>query len=208
MNLVILYEDEWLLAVDKPAGLLTIPAPLKKARTLTGILNDDASQRGVSWRLHPCHRLDRETSGVMLYAKGKSVQQKMMRLFKERRVKKTYYAFVHGRPSRPQGDIKFPVEGKPALTHYRVLEYRKDFSIVEAMPVTGRKNQIRLHFKALGFPVVGETRFCFRRDFALKARRLCLHARSLEFNHPVSSRHLCLQSQVPQDMRRFLESHP
>jgi len=208
VSLKVLFEDDWLLAVDKPAGLLVIPAPGGQARTLTGVLNEDAVARGVSWRLHPCHRLDKETSGVILYAKGKSIQQKMMQLFKERKIKKTYRAFVHGKLPRPAGEIRMPLEGKAALTRYRVLEQRKDFSIVEVIPETGRKNQIRLHFKALGHPLVGESKFAFRRDFTLRARRLCLHAQSIAFAHPVTSRPVSLEAGLPPDMRRFLELHP
>ena len=88
MNISIIYEDDWLLVADKPSGLLVIPTPKKESRTLTNILNEDLQNRGIPYRLHPCHRLDRETSGLIIYAKGKSVQQKMMHEFKEKKVKK------------------------------------------------------------------------------------------------------------------------
>ena len=89
MNLPIVYEDDWLLVVNKPSGLLTIPAPDKQRRTLLKILNDTLKDRGLSYRLHPCHRLDRETSGLIIFAKGKSTQKRMMLEFKKKKVCKT-----------------------------------------------------------------------------------------------------------------------
>jgi 23S rRNA pseudouridine1911/1915/1917 synthase len=208
MNIPIVYEDEWLLVLDKPAGLLVIPTPKREARTLTSILNDDAGQKGVSHRFHPCHRLDRETSGLIVYAKGKAVQEKMMDLFKARQVHKRYVAFVHGHPAHPQGTIRQPIEGQAAITEYEVVEKRKDFVIVEVRPLTGRTNQIRIHFKHIGHPVVGDTKYAFRRDFALKAKRLCLHAQELAFRHPVTRAQVSLQAPLPADLSMFLEKHP
>lgn len=207
MNLTVLYEDDWLKAIDKPAGLLTIPTPKKERRTLTSILNDDLKQKGLSYRLHPCHRLDRDTSGVILYAKGKSGQQKMMELFKLRKVKKIYLGFVQGRPFSVRGQINCPVKGETALTRYIVIEKRKDFSIIEVMPVTGRTNQIRIHFKAIGHPLVGEDKYAFRRDFKLRAKRLCLHAGELDFVHPFTHKDLRIKSPLPKDLVNFLEVH-
>ncbi|MDD2752401.1 MAG: RluA family pseudouridine synthase [Candidatus Omnitrophica bacterium] len=197
MNIPIIYEDDWLVIVDKPSGLLVIPTPKKENRTLTSILN-----------LHPCHRLDRETSGLIIYAKGKSVQKQMMELFFQRQVKKNYLAFVQGKLPQRNGVIKSTIEGKPAQTHYAVLEERKDFSIVKVIPVTGRKNQIRIHFKSIGHPIVGESKFAFRKDFALKAKRVCLHANYLEFLHPVTKKMLQVEAKLAADMEQFLNSHP
>ena len=90
----IIYEDQWLLVVDKLSGLLVIPTPKKESNTLTGLLNKEMDSRGVEANAYPCHRLDRETSGIIIYAKGKSIQQRMMEEFRKRLVKKTYVAFV------------------------------------------------------------------------------------------------------------------
>jgi 23S rRNA pseudouridine1911/1915/1917 synthase len=203
-NIPIIYEDEWLVVVDKPSGLLTIPTPKNEKRTLTSILNDDLTQKAIVYRLHPCHRLDRETSGLVIYAKGKSIQQKMMDVFKARAVKKTYIAFVRGCPSKSEGEIKHPIEGQAALTKYKVIRKKKDFSVVEVSPVTGRTNQIRIHFKQLGNPVLGETKFAFRKDFTVKAKRLCLHAHTLEFTHPVTQKLMQLKSNLPKDLTDLL----
>jgi 23S rRNA pseudouridine1911/1915/1917 synthase len=208
VNIPIIYEDDWLLVLDKPPGLLTIPTPKNESRTLTSILNDDAKEKNLPYRLHPCHRLDRDTSGLIIYGKGKSVQEKMMQLFRERGLQKAYIAFVQGDPDHPQGKIASPIEGKPAITKYRVIEKRKDFSVVEVMPVTGRTNQIRIHFKRIGHPVLGDTKFAFRRDFIVKAKRLCLHAWRVEFRHPITGKHIAIENEIESDLRDFLSRYP
>ena len=196
MNIPIAYEDQWLLVVDKPSGLLTVPTPKNEKRTLTSILN-----------LYPCHRLDRETSGLIIYAKDKGTQQKMMDEFRSRRIKKTYLAFVRGIPKKNQGEIKNRIKGLSAQTHYKVIEKRKDFAILEINPLTGRTNQIRIHLKQIGHPILGESKFAFRRDFTIKAKRLMLQAAGLELKHPVTGSQLCLRLGLPDDLKEFLESH-
>jgi len=203
-DIAIVYEDDWLMIVDKPSGLLVIPTPKKESRTLTSILNDDLKNKGLSYRLHPCHRLDRETSGLIIYAKGKSAQKKMMQEFKNKKIEKTYIAFVRGLFNKSPGQINIPIEGKRALTRYRVLQSYKDLSIVEIIPLTGRTNQIRIHFKQMGHPILGETKYAFRRDFKLKAKRLCLHAQGLEFVHPLTRESVSVVVPLPLDMKDFL----
>ena len=195
-NIPVIYEDDWLLVVDKPSGLLTIPTPKQESRTLTSILG-----------LHPCHRLDRETSGLIIYAKVKSAQQKMMEEFRNRKVNKTYIAFVAGVPYKEQGEIKSPIEGESAVTNYKVIEKKDNFAIVEVRPLTGRTNQIRIHFKRIGHPILGETKFAFRRDFKIKAKRLCLHAAALDFTHPLTKKRIQLSLGLPADLNKFLAAH-
>ncbi len=196
MNIPIIYEDEWLLVADKPSGLLSVPTPKNEKRTLTSILN-----------LYPCHRLDRETSGLIIYAKNKNIQQKMTDAFRARGVHKSYIALVRGEPYKNQGEIKNRIEGLSAKTRYKVIEKRRDFAILEVNPLTGRTNQIRIHLKQIGYPILGETKYAFRRDFMIKARRLMLHAWRIEFRHPVSGKLLQLESGPPDDFKKFLESH-
>lgn len=199
-----IYEDQWLLIVDKPSGMLVIPTPKGESHTLTNILNEDLKKRNIPYRLHPCHRLDRDTSGLMIYAKGKSTQQKMMDEFKDKKVRKTYVAFVQDTPRPPQGEIKNIIQDGQAVTRYRVIEKKNGFSVVEVNPVTGRKNQIRLHFKKIGNPILGDDRFVFRRDFKIKAKRLCLHAKAIEFIHPVTGQMVRAESTLPEKMANFL----
>lgn len=201
----VIYEDSWLLIVNKPAGLLVIPTPKNERRTLTNILNEDLIKKDILYRLHPCHRLDRETSGLILYAKGKSIQKKMMQEFKQKRIKKKYIAFIQGLPHKKQGEIKNPIEGLSAITKYRVIEGRRNLSVVEARPITGRTNQIRIHFKQIGHPILGESKFAFRRDFKIKAKRLCLHAKDLEFIHPIKKKTVFITCELPSGMKELLQ---
>lgn len=198
MAIPLVYEDDWLLVVNKPSGLLTFPS-------LNNILNEDLEKRGIAYRYHACHRLDKDTSGLLIFAKGKSLQAKMMELFKAKKIKKEYTAFVSGRLPKLSGMINHPIEGKSAVTHYKVISQKKDFSVVEVTPQTGRTNQIRLHFKRLGSPVLGEDRFAFRRDFKVRAKKLCLHAGSLEFIHPETAEAMKLYAGLPAHMRELLK---
>lgn len=204
-NIPVIYDDTWLLVVDKPAGLLSVPTPAKERRTLVSILNEEMRAPDAP-RLFPCHRLDRDTSGLIIFAKGKVVEEKMMNLFRSHKVKKTYLAFVQGEMSG-HGKISFPVDRDTAVTKYHVTRSSRDFSVVKAFPETGRKNQIRIHFKAVGHPIVGDSKFAFRKDFAIKAKRALLHAESLEFEHPVTKKLVRLSADIPPDMVRFLETH-
>lgn len=204
MNIPIIYEDEWLLVVNKPAGLLTIPAPNKQRRSLIRILNEDSKDKGLSFRLHPCHRLDQDTSGLIIFAKGKSIQKRLMQEFKKKRIYKTYIAFVDGSLPENKGFIKTSINGKTALTRWKMLERFKDFSVIEVNPLTGRKNQIRLHFRQIRHPIIGEDRFAFRKDFKIKAKRLCLHAKGLDFEHPVTRKPIHLEIDLPEYLKRFL----
>lgn len=196
MNIPIIYEDDYLIVVDKPSGLLVVPTPKNETRTLTNILGR-----------YPCHRLDRDTSGLIIYAKTREIQLMMMESFRRRLIKKNYIAFVQGRVLREKSRITSPIEGKYASTEYRVLEKKDDFSVLEVKPLTGRTNQIRIHLKRLSHPVLGDTKYAFRRDFRIKAKRLCLHARQLEFRHPVTEKQICLSVDLPNDLREFLNSH-
>lgn len=195
------------MVVDKPARLLTTPNAENQAFTLTAILNTQLKEKGFPYRLHPCHRLDKDTSGIVIFAKGKSAQKKIMQLFKERKVKKKYIALVQGVLARSEGRINFPIDGHYALTEYKVLNRKKDYSVVLAVPITGRKNQLRLHFKHIGHPLVGEAKFAFRRDFSLKAKRPLLHAQAVEFLHPWTNRLLYVEAQLPEDIKDFLAQH-
>jgi len=207
VNIPIVYEDDWLLVVNKPAGLLSVPTIKKESRTLTSILNQDAQERGLNYRLHPCHRLDRETSGLIIYAKGKSIEKKMMDIFRDRVVHKKYIAFVHGKLLRLEGQISSAIEGKNALTKYKVLKEKSNYSVVEVVPITGRTNQIRIHFKNIRHPLVGEDKFAFRKDFVLCFKRVCLEAKELQFKHPVTGKDLKIGIDLAQDLKDFLSNH-
>ena len=211
----VLYEDDCLVVFDKPSGMLVIPSPRKETNTLFHLVNVGM----MSPKLHPCHRLDRETSGAIIFAKGKQNQQLMMREFQRGAVQKKYVAFVRGHLPRPQGEINIPIKDfhqnkfqrhlrpKPATTRYRVLRIQKKFSVVEVTPLTGRTNQIRIHFSEIGHPLLGERIYAFGRDFDIKFRRLALHASEIKWRHPVTKQLVRVVSQLPADMDSFINSN-
>ena len=207
----IVYEDEQLIVIDKPSGMLVIPTPKRETDTLTDLVNKELDARGVEVNAYPCHRLDRETSGLVIYAKGKSVQHAMMEEFRKRSVRKMYVAFVNGTVKKGFDTIKVPIYNRnkrkadDALTKYTVLEKRAAFTVVEAEPVTGRTNQIRIHMKSIGHPLVGETVYAFRRDYKLRFKRAALHAKRIEFIHPVTGEKMSFESPLAADMVNFLK---
>ena len=196
---------------------MTIPTDKNEDRNLVSLVNE---QRTQEIHLHPAHRLDRDTSGVILFAKGKENQQTLMQAFKEKKVHKTYIAFAHGHIQTPEGKIRIPIKDfhqrkfnknmppQSALTLYKVLEYHKAFTVVEVNPITGRTNQIRIHFTKLGHPLVGEDKYIFRKDFELRFRRTALHAAQLSFPHPVTGKMITVCAPLAQDMTNFLEKNP
>jgi 23S rRNA pseudouridine1911/1915/1917 synthase len=206
----IIYEDDCLIIVDKPSGMLVIPTPKKENNTLTRLLNEELDRRNIQVNAYPCHRIDRETSGIVIYAKGKNAQGLMMERFKNRMVKKTYIAFVHGIVKKNADTIKSYIYNRNknrnelAITKYNTIQKQKDFSVVEVVPITGRTNQIRIHFKEIGHPLVGESVYAFRKDFKLKFKRAALHARAIEFTHPITKKRLNFTSPLPNDMGSFL----
>ncbi|MDP1852623.1 MAG: RNA pseudouridine synthase [Candidatus Omnitrophota bacterium] len=204
-----IYEDDYLLIVDKPSGLLTIPTPKKEFRTLTAILNEEAEKKEPNLRLYPCHRLDRQTSGLIIYAKTKRAQQAMMESFHRQKVYKEYIAFVRGKLKESSGRIKSYIrhdereEPKLAVTDFEVANFFNGFSEIKVFPRTGRTNQIRIHFKQIGHPLLGERKFAFGRDFEVKFKRLALHSSRLTFDHPVTGKRLDIYSELPSDMERL-----
>ena len=207
MNIPIVFVDDWLLVVNKPAGILTVPTLKNEARTLTSVLNQDAKEKNLNYQFYPCHRLDRQTSGLLIYAKSKAVEAKMVDAFRNREIGKKYIAFVHGKLSKSSGQISSSIEGKSALTKYRVLEEKSNYSVVEVSPVTGRTNQVRIHFKSIQHPLVGEDKFAFRKDFSLRFKRVCLEAQELKFKHPVTGKDLIIRINLSDDLKNFLANH-
>ena len=214
----ILYQDDFLVVFDKPSGLLVIPSPKKEKNTLVNIVNAQyaeshppAGEAGHG-RLHPCHRLDRDTSGAIIFARGKKNQQLMMREFHKKAVKKKYIAFVRGELKKQTGEIRSAIrsayssrgKGQSAVTQYNVNAVKKEFSVVEVFPETGRTNQIRIHFSEIGHPLLGERIYAFGKDFPVKFRRLALHAQELSWRHPVYKRKIRIVSPLPKDMEKFL----
>ena len=207
--LPVLFEDEFLIVIDKPAGLASVASAGVKGRTCFSEL------RRTHRTVRAVHRLDRETSGVMLFALEASVHEELVELFRSRDVDKRYLALVPGVPSPRQGTIDRAISdqgaravlrrgGQPAQTRYRVLQNLGSVSVVEARPITGRHNQIRLHFAAIGHPLIGERKYARGKDSPVRFRRVALHAVSLAFVHPRTGHKVRVKASPPEDWQRLL----
>ena len=208
-GLVILHEDGDILVVDKPAGLLTMGTDTDRTRTAYFILTDYVRKGyGKSRkRIFIVHRLDRETSGILVFAKSIEAKLRLQDRWKE--TEKKYLAVVHGRCDRKSETIttylaenkaRFvystsdATKGKLSHTAYKVLKQTKDFALLEVDPLTGRKHQIRVHLAGIGHAVVGDTKYG-KGDRA--HARLALHARSISFKHPCSGKQIAFETKVP-----------
>lgn len=212
----IIFEDSAIVAVDKPSGLLTVATDDDKSDTLFARLRAFLTERDGSRAAHPhvVHRLDRETSGLVLFAKSAEFKQSLQASWPQ--VRKTYWAVVEGRPMPPEGTIRSylveskalrvysnprPVDGgREAITHYRTLQTADDRALVEIRLETGRKHQIRVHLADLGCPVTGDRRYGAELDLC---GRLALHAGILAFPHPVGGAELRLESPLPPPWKRL-----
>jgi 23S rRNA pseudouridine1911/1915/1917 synthase len=206
----ILFEDERLLVVGKPHGVFSVPAPEGNAQDLVGLLAEGGR------RVLAVHRLDREVSGAILFAKDEATRAALEELFRAHALEKTYWALVAGTPRPPTGAWRFPIEkqgaralvsrrGKPAETRYRVLATLGAVSEVEIDLVTGRYNQIRLHFAHAGHPLVGERKYARGSAGALRANRLALHAWRIAFAHPWTGERMRVEAPLPEALERLRE---
>jgi RluA family pseudouridine synthase len=198
----VIFDDDYICAIDKPPKMLVVPSPEKKV-CLTSLLTKE-----LGYPVYPCHRLDYETSGIVLFAKSKDAQRQLMEQFKSRKVFKRYIAFVHGSVKRTF-DMRAPVkaigkEEKDAVTKFRAEEISHLFSVVNAIPITGRSNQIRIHCVQAGHPIIGDRKYSVVKDFPVQFSRTCLHATHLEFYHPFSGEHVDLRCPLPADMQQLL----
>ncbi len=204
----IVFNDDYIVVVNKIAKILVQPSPRGEKNTLTSLLNQYLGEK-----VFPCHRLDRETTGLIIYAKSKQIQETIMEQFKQRMVKKKYIAFIEGRMKKKKGmliDRILDREGKiykerpkEAKTFYRTLRAFENWSVVELEPVTGRTNQLRIQLANVGNPILGEAKYAFRRDFLVRFRRLALHAFYLQFFHPISKDKVTLKIDLAKDMKAF-----
>jgi len=227
MDLDIVYEDETLLVINKPPQLVVHPAPGHRSGTLlNGLLghlmkdSEPEKEEGPP-RAGLVHRLDQDTSGLMVVGKTPEVLDHLMGQFKDRKVSKSYVALVHGIPSAKRGTIDAPIgrstgdrkkfavtaTGKPSLTRYRVVKsYVEGFSLVDITLLTGRTHQIRVHFQHLGFPLAGDPVYRkkgMREDSRFP--RVMLHAARLGFTHPVTGAEMIFSAPIPVDMQGALD---
>lgn len=217
----ILYEDEHLIAINKPAGMVVHPAPGHPTGTfVNALLAHCQSLAPGSDPLRPgiVHRLDKETSGLLLAAKTPLAHQRLVHAFATRQIEKTYLAICVGRPPNllleaPIGRhpvhrkemAVLPDTGKEAVTQIQVLAFNESISLALLRPRTGRTHQIRVHLKHLGTPVLGDPVYGRRKcNEEKKAPRQLLHAYRLQFTHPVTSSPLSLIAPLPQDLKEWI----
>jgi 23S rRNA pseudouridine1911/1915/1917 synthase len=216
----IVYEDGDLLVVDKPAGLAVHPSPGHSSHTLVNaVLAHCPDLSGVGGERRPgiVHRLDKDTSGLIIVAKNDAAHLSLARQLKERQVEKTYLALVEGRPRPAQGVIDAPVgrhprdrkrqavtgRGREARTRYRLLREVDGRSLLEVRPETGRTHQIRVHFASIGHPVVGDALYG-RGAPPGGLRRQFLHAQRLVFCHPRTGQRMELEAPLAEDLAGVL----
>ncbi|NGX62252.1 MAG: Ribosomal large subunit pseudouridine synthase D [Chlamydiae bacterium] len=205
----ILYEDRWMIIVNKPAGLLSVPAE-NSDMNLLHVLREGYR----STTIFPVHRLDRESSGVLLLARGRRSEETFDEMFAARALTRIYFAIVEGRLPQDKGtwesflrekenyDMELTTEGlgKKAITHFEVIKRSAKFSYLRLQLETGRKHQIRLHCASAGYPIAGDSRYG---AFTDPIKRLCLHAYSLSFIHPFTQKPLKLIAEVPSPFQKL-----
>ncbi len=216
-KLDVLYEDDHLLVVNKPAGLLLHPTQSGDIYTLDHLIAGYFHRQGIASKVRHVHRLDQETSGAVMYAKHALASALLDEALRQRKIKRIYTAFVHGTLSRPAGVIDQPIgkdrhhpsrrrvspQGEPAVTHYRlVAQYRRAAQITCELE-TGRTNQIRVHLSHIGHPLLGDTLYGGK---ATGIARQALHGGELRFMHPFGGKHIRIEAGWPEDLLALKES--
>jgi 23S rRNA pseudouridine1911/1915/1917 synthase len=219
VDIPVLYEDRWLLVAEKPAGMVVHPAKGHSEGTLVQALAGHEPAGGESFRPGVVHRLDKDTSGLLLVAKDLEVHRRLQRMIRDREVDRRYLALVHGNLAASTATIDAPIGRDPlrrktmivggaaarqAVTHVAVLERFGDFTLLEARLETGRTHQIRVHLLAIGHPVVGDPTYA-RRD-PLGVGRQFLHSHRISLVHPMTGESLEIESALPPDLEGVLEA--
>ena len=213
----IVYEDAFIIVVNKESGIVSVPMPGTREVSVKSILNEYVKRRNRTASVHTVHRLDRGTSGMMMFAKKRDIQQTLIENWKQIITERKYVAVVEGKIEKDKGIVtswlsddkryvifSSPVNngGKYAVTNYTTLKRSAEFSLVELILQTGRTNQIRVHMKELGHPVVGDEKYGNKSKIT---DRLCLHAKSLGFYHPVTNELLQFNSEIPDLFKKILK---
>lgn len=209
----ILYEDADLIVIDKPARLLTIATANEKELTAYHMISQYVNQKEHK-KVFIIHRLDQETSGVLMFAKNEKIKISMQNNWNSIVRVRAYYALVEGMGLPPKGTIHTWLQetkthlvyssqnktGKEAITHYQVLSEKENVTFLDIHLDTGRKNQIRVHMKELGHPVLGDSKYGDKNSFP----RLALHAYCLEFIHPKTKKNISIKAEMPQSFHFYL----
>jgi 23S rRNA pseudouridine1911/1915/1917 synthase len=217
-GLKILFEDQYLIVIEKQSGLLSIATTKEKDQTAYSILSRHVKRENPKNSIFVVHRLDKDTSGVMMFAKNQDVQQVLQKSWKEIVIERSYVLVVEGTVIKEQGTITswlkesktlimysspVPNEGQKAITHYQVLNKNNKFSLLEVELETGRKNQIRVHMQDLGHSVAGDKKYGATKN---PINRLALHARVLTFRHPVTGQEMHFETNIPKQFLTLFNS--
>lgn len=215
-NMRLVYEDEHLIVIDKNAGLLSMASDNEKYLTAYNILSTYVKSQKASNRIFIVHRLDRDTSGLMMFARSEKVQSLLQRDWKHNVTARTYVALVEGEVAESEGVIKSyiyeskalvmhssrnPEKGELAITRFRRLKSSKEYSLLEVTLETGKKNQIRLHMQEIGHSIAGDKKYGAATS---PIGRLGLHASVLAFIHPVTGKEMSFESRIPAKFRRMV----
>lgn len=218
----IIYEDGDIIVVNKPKGMVVHPANGNPDGTLVNaimaICKDSLSGIGGEIRPGIVHRLDKETSGILIVAKNDKAHINLSQQIKEHKVKKTYIALVKGIVKENNATINMPIgrsekdrkkmavtkKGKEAITHFKVLKRYDKYTLLEINIETGRTHQIRVHLSQIGYPIVGDEVYSKgKNEWNIKGQ--CLHAKSLDFKHPITNEDMHLEAKIPQYFEKILE---
>ncbi len=210
----IVFEDEYIIVADKRNGLLTVGTDKERTRTAFYLMSEHVKRSDPANRIFIVHRLDRETSGLLVFAKSEEIQSLMQRKWKQTVLSRKYVAVAEGELPAAEGVIDEPLsenknfkvyvdpEGEQATTQYKVLAHRNGFSLVELSLETGRKNQIRAHLEHIGNPISGDKKYNAQTN---PAGRVCLHAMVLEFLHPVTGEEMRFSTILPPLFEKVLD---
>jgi 23S rRNA pseudouridine1911/1915/1917 synthase len=227
IDLKIVYEDKSILVISKEAGMLTHPAPGNEKHTLVNALMyhcKNLSKLSGEERAGIVHRLDKDTSGLLIAAKDENVHHRLSEMFADRKVKKTYIALAEGRFKEDRGEIKLPIgrsridrkkmsvaidNGRDAVTAFEVVEEFRQAALLNIYPRTGRTHQIRVHLNYIGHPIIADqvygSRFSSKIAKKIGLQRQFLHASKLEFTHPVTEKLMEFEDPLPKDLSESLE---
>ncbi len=215
-TLPVVYEDEHVVVINKPAGVLThAKGALTEEFSVAEFVRPKMTEPDETNRPGIVHRLDRATSGIIIAAKDNKTKRLLQKQFQDRKAHKTYIAVVKGTPKHPEAKIDLPIgrnpkapssfrvdaKGKPAVTTYKTLASNGTYSVIELKPETGRTHQLRVHLAYIGCPIVGDTLYNGSKS---PIGRMCLHAKELEITIPVSQRKT-FEAPLPDDLAKFVE---
>lgn len=217
MPLNIIYEDEAYIVVNKPAGIPVHPSMDHYTDSLSNGIAFYFNQIGLKKKIRPVNRLDKDTSGIVIFAKNEYIQECLVRQMKSKEFIKRYIAVVNGNLDNLEGTINAPIARKEgsiiercvsetgdiAITHYKVLKRKTDFDIVECILETGRTHQIRVHFAYLGHSLLSDTLYGTSSSLI---NRQALHAYEVEFTHPLSKKKVKYIATVPEDLNKLMEN--